>query len=178
MQLLRLAICVRRRHAIRHHVIRRHCYHATRLRALLWYGKRHATRHRAPLWYGKHRGMRCPVPLWHERQCCGTRYCGSCARSSRCVHHGRQIRVHRRFHGHDRQTRVHRRFRGHRRRHGTILRPRRRSDDRPSRCYSPSSPRAPRPGRCRYRNSPAHKSPWVRSRRVRSHSSHRNTWAD
>ena len=107
IQLLRLAICVRRRHAIRHLLIR-HCYHATRYRALL-YAKHHGMHHRALLWCGRRRGTRCPVPLWHETHYRGTRYSGSCARSSRCVRHGRQTRVPLRFHG----RRLHRR--------GTIL---------------------------------------------------------
>ena len=56
-------------------------------------------------------------------------------------------------------------------RRGSSLRLLSQSDGCPSRGYSPSRPRAPCQGRCRYRNTPARSSHWARRRTEHSRSS-------
>lgn len=142
----------------RHHAKPHHAHH----HALLPYGTHHATHPRVPRWQHEmgdyallRRGSDFPR---HYRE---TYYCGSRLLKSHfrdCLHR----RVHRRFYDQRHNFRLHRR----------------RSDDHPSRGCIPNLPTAPHRGRCRYRNSPARRSPWGRSRTVNIRSIRRNRQAD
>jgi len=174
--------CVPRRH--RHAMLRRDWHVRRRL----------AVRHRHGLGHHHRRGLgrhhRCYVELlrqvryavrWHGRMKPALRWDAlhQDGRPPRC--YGPEHRRRRALPGRRRVLpRLRRRVQSYcdwprRRRRRDIFRRRpRRSDGCPSRGHSPSRPMAPCPGRCRYRNTPARKSPWERRHRARSRSSPRN----